>query len=107
MENDKPPTLADLNNKSAGVPYKEPAKGVYKTQNQRYMHIVTSGSVKVNGIFMYSHFAGVWSAYFTGSGGSPVLVGQESYKVVDIYGADMVSIITGSTGKVFLGFSTF
>ncbi len=84
--------------------------GMYSTQNQRYCHIMTSGSATVTSMYVYNHAAGFWSEMLTGSLGGPVQVGgtnSPQYRVVDISGADVVAFNTGSAGKISVAFSTF
>ena len=49
--------------------------GIYSTQNQRFCHIMTSGSATVTNMYMYNYAAGFWSELLTGSLGGPVVVG--------------------------------
>ena len=84
--------------------------GAYQTENQRYVHIMTSGSATVTDVCLYTHAGGYWHSLHTGStvhGGGKVHVGANSHRVVEIYGADWISVVTGSGGKVTLAFSTF
>jgi hypothetical protein len=84
--------------------------GAYQTENQRYAHIMTSGSATITDVCLYTYAGGYWQSLHTGStvhGGGKVYVGPNSHRVVEIYGADWISVVTGSGGKVTLAFSTF
>jgi hypothetical protein len=93
------------NNNSSYLPV-----GIYETENQRFCHIMTSGSATVTNMYIYNYAAGFWSEMLTGSLGGPVVVGgtdSPQYKIVEIAGADLVALNTGSAGKISLSFSTF
>lgn len=79
----------------------------YRTENQRYAHIMTSGSATVTDVCLYTYAGGYWQSLHTGSTSGKVQVGEDSHRVVEIYGADWISLVTGSGGKVTLAFSTF
>ena len=84
--------------------------GMYTTQNQRYCHVMTSGSATVTNMYAYNHAAGFWSEVLTGSLGGAVKVGGSNspqHRIVDISGVDIVAFNTGSAGKVSVSFSTF
>jgi hypothetical protein len=82
-----------------------PDNGIYKTENQRYMHIAVSASSEVTGVHLYNHAMGYWQELVTGSANSSVAVAPKTHQIVDIYGADYVSI-TGSN-VITIAFSTF
>ena len=90
-------------------------QGVYKTQNQRFMHIICSGSDSgVLNLYGYNYAAGRWSEIVTGSVGTPygsVQCGSNQHRIVDINGVDLVAVVTGSSSKLaygnFIAFSTF
>ena len=84
--------------------------GMYSTQNQRYCHVMTSGSATITNMYIYNHAAGFWSEMLTGSLGGVVLLGGSAtpqYRIIDISGADYVAFNTGSSGKISVSFSTF
>ena len=83
------------------------ANGCYRTENQRYAHITCSGSSEVTGLFAYNYAAGFWHEIVTGSGNTSVVVGNNQHQIVDINGADWVSIKSGSLDVVTMAFSTF
>jgi hypothetical protein len=92
-----------------------PDQGVYKTENQRYMHMHCSGSNSgITNVYTYNYAAACWSELMTGSAGSAygsVQCGENQHRIVDIQGADLVSVVTGSSSKLpyanYLAFSTF
>jgi hypothetical protein len=98
-------------------------QGVYKTRNQRYLHIATSGSSTVTKIYAYSFaFAsasipdpldtrdahrGLFLS-FSGSQRGKVVdmpIGNNKYVVIDVEGVDAVAFTI--TGTVYAAFSTF
>ena len=85
------------------------SNGVYKTENQRYMHLATSGSSTVTNVWVYSHAMGYWTELTTvkPSDGDllTITVGNDQYRIVDISGADYVAAKV--TGTVRMAFSTF
>ena len=84
------------------------ANGIYKTENQRYMHIAASASSDVQGVYLYNHSMGYWHELVTGSTNSSVVVAPEQHQIVDIYGADYVSVTSSlPEGVVTIAFSTF
>ena len=96
--------------KSAGTASLLANNGCYRTENQRYVHIMTSGSATITDVCLYNYAGGYWHSLHTGStvhGGGKVFVGTNSHRVVEIYGADWISLVTGSCGKVTMAFSTF
>ena len=84
-----------------------PSDGVYKTENQRYMHLMCSGSSTVTNVYAYNYAAGFWHEIVTGSSNSSVVVGNNQHQIVDINGADWVSVSSGSLSVVTMAFSTF
>ena len=79
---------------------------VYKTENQRYMHLHCSGSnAKVTNVYTYLYATKQWSELVTGSAGGSVIVNPNTHKIVEISGADLVAI--AGTNSVYMAFSTF
>jgi len=103
-------TLLALNQLTVASDY-DPVNGVYKTENQRYAHIACSGSSAVSNVYVYSHAMGHWHELIQvkPSDGTlvSVTVGNNQYRIVDINGADYVSITSGSLDVVTMAFSTF
>jgi hypothetical protein len=83
------------------------ANGCYRTENQRYMHLMCSGSSTVTNVYAYNYAAGFWHEIVTGSSNSSVVVGNNQHQIVDINGADWVSVSSGSLSVVTMAFSTF
>ena len=85
------------------------SNGVYKTENQRYMHLAASGSSTVVNVWVYSHAVGFWTelTHVKPSDGTllSLTVAQKQYRIVDISGADYVAAKV--TGTVRMAFSTF
>ena len=94
-----------------------PNNGIYVTENQRYMHLVCSGSNSgITAVFTYLYATNVWTELVTGSAGQPygsVIVDPNEHKIIEIYGADLVAFNTSSAGgasdvnKNYAAFSTF
>ena len=84
------------------------ANGVYVTENQRYAHITCSGSTTVTNVYLYTYASNMWHELVTGSANSSVVVAPWSHQIVDINGADMISLSSGSgVQHVTMAFSTF
>jgi hypothetical protein len=98
-------TLLDLNQLSEAE--FTDANGCYRTENQRYMHLMCSGSSTVTNVYAYNYAAGFWHEIVTGSSNSSVVVGNNQHQIVDINGADWVSVSSGSLSVVTMAFSTF
>ena len=94
-----------------------PSDGVYKSENQRYMHIHCSGSNSgVSNVYVYMYAAASWSELKTvdptdSSNRDVVACGANEHIIVDIKGADLVAVVTGSSPKLayanYVAFSTF
>tara|TARA_A100001515_G_scaffold67105_1_gene53300 strand:- start:1374 stop:1772 length:399 start_codon:yes stop_codon:yes gene_type:complete len=87
------------------------ANGCYQTENQRYMHLMCSGSSTVSNVYAYNYASGYWHELMTvnnadGSRDS-IAVGNDEHIIVDINGADWVSVKSGSLSVVTMAFSTF
>jgi len=100
-------TALDIANNASNI---SADNGIYKTENQRYMHIHCSGSGNsVGAVFCYLYATQQWSELHhvdpaTGNR-SAIAASANEYIVVDIKGADLVAV-TGS-GSPKLAFSTF
>ena len=84
--------------------------GMYETQNQRYCHVITSGSATITNMYVYNHAAGFWGEMLTGStndGPVCLLQATSEYRKIDISGVDIVAFKSGSAGKISVSFSTF
>lgn len=87
------------------------ANGCYRTENQRYMHLMCSGSSTITNVYAYNYASGFWHELKTvdptdGSRNS-VAVGNDEHIIVDINGADFVSVKSGSLSVVTMAFSSF
>ena len=83
------------------------ANGCYRTENQRYVHLMCSGSSDVTSLFGYNYASGYWHEIVTGSANTSVVVGNNQHQIVDINGTDCISV-TGSHGsRTTIAFSTF
>ena len=88
-----------------------PGNKIYKTENQRYMHIHCSGSSNnVSNVYTYLYATQQWSElkrfdFKTGTDRESIVVGDNEHVVVDIKGADLVAV--AGTGNPKLAFSTF
>ena len=83
---------------------------IYKTENQRYMHLHCSGSsAAVTNVYTYLYATQQWSElkHINQASGarSSVACGTNESIVVEVAGADLVAI-AGSAG-VYMAFSTF
>ena len=85
---------------------------IYKTENQRYMHLHCSGSgIAVSNVYTYLYASQQWSELMVRNNadgamaGTSVVCGANQHVVVEIAGADLVAI-AGSAG-VMMAFSTF
>ena len=81
--------------------------GCYRTENQRYLHLMCSGSSDVTNLYGYNYASGFWHEIVTGSSNTSVVVGNNQHQVVDISGTDWVSITGSHGGTVTMAFSTF
>ena len=100
-------TALDIANTSSNI---SAANGIYKTENQRYMHIHCSGSTAdVDNVFCYLYATQQWSElqHVNPANGnrSSVACGTNQYIIVDIKGADLVAV--AGSGNPKLAFSTF
>jgi len=88
------------------------ANGCYRTENQRYAHLMCSGSSStISNVYLYNYASGFWQELkhvdpASGNRNS-VAVGNDEHIIVDIYGADWISIKSGSNSVVTMAFSTF
>ena len=80
------------------------ANKVYKTENQRYMHLHCSGSTaKVTNVYTYLYATQQWSELVVRNNsdgvmvGTPVVCGKNQHVVVKVGGADLVAV-AGSAG---------
>lgn len=85
--------------------------GCYRTENQRYAHLMCSGSSSITNVYLYNYASGFWhelkTVNPTDGSRDAVAVGNDEHIIVDIYGADWISIKSGSNSVVTMAFSTF
>jgi|TARA_B100000282_G_C31696859_1_gene474271 hypothetical protein len=86
--------------------------GCYRTENQRYAHIACSGSSTVSNVYTYNYAMGFWHElkrfdFSTGTDRESIVVGNDEHLIIDINGADWISIKSGSNSVVTMAFSTF
>ena len=98
-------TLNDLNQGNVAA---RAARG-YKTENQRYLHIVTGAGSSIDHLWVYSHAAGVWSEFMEPlAPASAIAVAAQRYRVIEIDGIDRVAFSHDDEGGViFAACSTF
>lgn len=105
--------VGDLTSIGAGTN----AQGVYKTENQRYMHLISSGSNSgFDKVYAYTYAAANWSELVAvdpsdSANRDSIICGANQHIIVDIKGVDLVAVVTGSSAKLtyqnFIAFSTF
>jgi len=88
------------------------ANKVYKTENQRYMHLHCSGSnANVTNVYTYLYAAQQWSELKVRDNvdgvmvGTPIVCALNQHVIVEIGGADLVAI--AGSDSVYMAFSTF
>jgi hypothetical protein len=102
-------TALDIANTGSNA---SPSNGVYKTENQRYLHLHASGSSSgCNNVYTYLYASQQWSELVVLDPGAsdtlvPVSCGANQTRIVDIAGADLIAFATGS-GGLYAAFSTF
>ena len=102
-------TALDIANTGSNA---SPSNGVYKTENQRYLHLHASGSSSgCSNVYTYLYASQQWSELVVlDPGASDTLVGvscgANQTRIVDIAGADLIAFATGS-GGLYAAFSTF
>ena len=103
-------TLLDIPNNASRA---TAANGVYKTENQRFLHVHCSGSSSgLDNVYTYLYASQQWSEYKTHTIGTAtsasVSVDSNNHVVFEIYGADLIAFNTGSNSDgCFAAFSTF
>ena len=103
-------TALDIANTGSNA---KPANGVYKTENQRYLHLHASGSSSgCTNVYTYLYASQQWSELSVRKNDdgvmdlTPVVCGANEHVIVDIAGADLIAFTTGS-GGLYAAFSTF
>ena len=71
----------------------KPSSGVYRTENQRYLHISTIGTGDVDNVWVYYYATGKWSELLfwdlSNNVKRSVTVAPEEAIIIDIQGADL------------------
>ena len=89
----------------------KPANGIYKTENQRFLHLHATGSSSgCTNVYTYLYASQQWSELVETNGADGTLIsidcGANQTRIVEIAGADLVAFTTGS-GGLYAAFSTF
>ena len=90
-----------------------PSNGVYKTENQRYLHLHASGSSSgCDNVYTYLYATQQWSELHGRSSVDgtrfSIDVNSNEHIIVDISGADLIAFNTGSNSDgIYAAFSTF
>ena len=90
-----------------------PSNGVYKTENQRYLHLHASGSSSgCDNVYTYLYAPQQWSELHGRSSVDgtrfSIDVNSNEHIIVDISGADLIAFNTGSNSDgIYAAFSTF
>ena len=90
-----------------------PSNGIYKTENQRYLHLHASGSSSgCDNVYTYLYATQQWSELHGRSSVDgtrfSIDVNSNEHIIVDISGADLIAFNTGSNGDgIYAAFSTF
>ena len=93
-------TLLLLNSLDAGDLHE--MNGVYKTENQRFLHLHCSGSTSgINDVYTYMYASACWSTLQhvdpTDGTRSGVSASADQHIVVEIAGIDLIAFNTGSS----------
>ena len=85
--------------------------GCYRTENQRYAHLMCSGSSTISAVYTYNYASGFWHGLKTvnptDGTRDAIAVGNNEHIIVDIVGSDWISVASGSLSVVTMAFSTF
>ena len=83
----------------------KPSSGVYSTENQRFLHLISSTNGTVVNVWVYHYASGKWSELLIG--GSSVTLAATKTKIIEISGADLVAFKVTNAANVFAACSTF
>lgn len=87
-------------------PKAKPSSGVYSTENQRFLHLISSSNGTVGNVWVYHYASGKWSELLIG--GATVNLTAAKTKIIEISGADLVAFnVTANATDVFAACSTF
>ena len=82
-----------------------PSSGVYSTENQRFLHLISSTNGTVVNVWVYHYASGKWSELLIG--GSSVTLAAAKTRIIEISGADLVAFKVTNASDVFAACSTF
>ena len=80
--------------------------GVYATENQRFLHLISTTDGTVANIWAYTYASGVWSELVDSSNASITLQANEC-KFVEIAGIDLLAFNLTDVTSVYAACSTF
>ena len=83
-----------------------PKFGVYSTENQRFLHLASTGSGTVANVWVYHYASQMWAELVDSSNNTITLEANEA-KIVEIDGADLVAFKLTDATSVFAACSTF
>lgn len=82
-----------------------PSSGVYSTENQRFLHLISSNNGTVANVWVYHYASGKWSELLIG--GSSVTLAAAKTKIIEISGVDLVAFKVTNATDVYAACSTF
>jgi len=80
--------------------------GVYTTENQRFLHLISTTAGTVANIWAYAYASGIWSELVDSSNASITLQANEC-KIVEIAGIDLLAFNLTDVTSVYAACSTF
>ena len=83
----------------------KPSSGVYSTENQRFLHLISSNNGTVSNVWVYHYASGKWSELLIG--GASVTLDAKKTKIIEISGADLVALNVTNATDVWAACSTF
>ena len=83
----------------------DPSSGVYSTENQRFLHLISSNNGTVANVWVYHYASGKWSELLIG--GSSVTLAAAKTKIIEISGVDLVAFKVTNATDVYAACSTF
>jgi len=81
------------------------ASGVYSTQNQRFLHLISSTNGTVVNVWVFHYASGKWSELLIGA--ETVTLAAAKTKIIEIAGADLVAFNVTNASDVHAACSTF
>ncbi len=83
----------------------KPSSGVYSTENQRFLHLISSNNGTVSNVWVYHYASGKWSELLIG--GASVTLAAAKTTIIEISGADLVAFNVDNPTDVWAACSTF